>query len=57
MTWKTVRLLVNTLTANDCRNIDSVSTTAPLPYSLTTAKVIQLEKVTVSDMQNLKTVS
>ena len=30
--------------------------TAPLPYSLITVKVIELEKVALSDMQSLKSV-
>ena len=34
---------------------DSISTAAPLPDSLMTMKVIELEKVTRSDMQSLKT--
>ena len=42
-TWQTSRIT------------DSISATAPLPYLLTTVNVIQFEKVTVSDMQNLKT--
>ena len=33
------------------------SITAPLKYLLITVKGIDLEKVSVSDMQNLKTVS
>ena len=37
------------------RNTDSVSTADPLPYSLILAKVIELQKVTRSDMQSLKT--
>ena len=37
------------------RNTDSVSRTAPLPYSSNNGKVIELEKVTLSDMQSLKT--
>ena len=35
---------------------DSISTAAPLLYSLITVKVIKSEKVTLSDMQSLKTV-
>ena len=38
------------------RNTDLISTAAPLPYSQVTMKVIELEKVTLSDMKNLKTV-
>ena len=34
----------------------SISMTAPLPYLLITVKVKDLQKVSVSDMQNLKTV-
>ena len=36
-------------------NTDSISTAAPLPYSLINMKVIELEKVTRSYMQSLKT--
>ena len=32
----------------------SMSTTAPLPYSLITVKLLELEKLTFSDMQSLK---
>ena len=39
------------------QNIESISTPAPLPYSLITVKVIELEKVTISDMKSLKTFS
>ena len=31
-------------------------TTAPVPYLLITVRAIELQKVSVSDMQNLKTV-
>ena len=37
------------------RNTDSISTAALLPYLLITVKVVDLEKVTRSDMQSLKT--
>ena len=37
-------------------NTVSLSTTAPLPYSLIIVKVIELETVSLSDMENLKTV-
>ena len=36
------------------RQTDSITTAAPLPYSLITVNVIELEKVTLSDMQSLK---
>ena len=39
------------------QNIVEMSRTAPLPYLLITVKAIVLLKVSVSDMQNLKTVS
>ena len=39
------------------QNTNSVSTDAPLPYSLITEKVIELEKVTLSDIQTRKTFS
>ena len=35
---------------------NEISTTAPLPYLLITVKAIETEKVSLSDMQNLKTV-
>ena len=35
--------------------LNSISTATSLPYSLITVKVIELEKVTLSDMQSLKT--
>ena len=38
------------------RNIDLISTAAPLSSSLLTVMVMDLEKVSVSDMENLKTV-
>ena len=38
------------------QNTDSISTAVPLQYSLITLKVIEKEKVTLSDMQSLKTV-
>ena len=34
----------------------SISMTAPLPYSLVTVKVIEFERVNLSDMENLKAV-
>ena len=37
------------------RITDSISMTARLPYSLIIAKEIELEKVTRSDIQSLKT--
>ena len=37
------------------QNTDSILTQAPLPYSLIIVKEIELEKVTLSDMQSLKT--
>ena len=39
------------------QNIVDMSRTAPLPYLLIALKTIVLQKVSVSDMQNLKTVS
>ena len=36
-------------------NSDSTSTGAPLPYSSTTVKVIELDKFTLSDMKSLET--
>ena len=36
-------------------NIVEMSRTAPLPYILITVKEIVLQKVPISDMQNLKT--
>ena len=36
-------------------NTDSISAPASLPYSLISVKVIELEKVTLSDMKSLKT--
>ena len=36
-------------------NIAEISRTAPLPYLLITVKAIVLQKVSVSDMLNLKT--
>ena len=38
------------------RNTVNIRTTAPLPYLLITVKVIALEKVSLSDIQNSKTV-
>ena len=38
-------------------NIVEMSRTAPLPHLLITVKTIGFQKVSVSDMQNLKTVS
>ena len=38
-------------------NIVEMAMTAPLPYLLITVKTMVLKKVSVSDMQNLKTVS
>ena len=38
-------------------NIVEMSRTAPLPYLLIAVKAIDFQKVSVSDMQNLKTVS
>ena len=38
-------------------NIVEMSRPAPLAYSLITVKAIDLQKVYVSDMQNLKTLS
>ena len=38
------------------RSTDSISTTAPLPYSLIYVQVTQLEGVSVNDMENLNTV-
>ena len=37
------------------QNIVETSRTAPLPYLLITVKEIGLQKVSISDMQNLKT--
>ena len=37
-------------------NIIAFWTTPPLPYLLVTVKVIELEKISFSAMQNLKTV-
>ena len=37
-------------------NIVEMSRAAPLPHLLITVKAIVLQKVSVSDMQNLKTV-
>ena len=37
------------------RNTDSISKAAHLPNSSITVKVIELEKVTISDMKSLKT--
>ena len=37
-------------------NILQMSMTAPLPYLLITVKAMVLKKVSVTDMQNLKTV-
>ena len=39
------------------QNTVLISMTAPLPYSLISVKVIELEGVSLSDMENLKTVS
>ena len=39
------------------RNTAETCTTAPLPYLFITVKEIQSEKVSLSDMQNLRTVS
>ena len=38
-------------------NIVEIWMAAPLPYLLITVKAIDLQKVSVSDMENLKTVS
>ena len=43
-------------TRNALKHISNRGTAAPLPYLLITAKDIQFEKVTLSDMVNLKTV-
>ena len=37
------------------RNTDSIPGPAPLPYSLITVKLIELEKVTLSEIESLKT--
>ena len=37
------------------RNTDSFSKAAPLPYSMITVKITELEKITRSDMQSLIT--
>ena len=39
------------------QNIVEISMAAPLPYLLITVKAIVLQKVSVSDMQNLNTLS
>ena len=39
------------------KNIAQILRTTPLPYLLITGKAIVLQKISVSDMQNLKTVS
>ena len=44
-------------TSETGRNTDSISTPASLPYSLINVKVIELEKVTLSDMQSLNNFS
>ena len=36
-------------------NSDPTSTGAPLPYSSTTVKVVELDKFTLSDMKSLQT--
>ena len=38
------------------QNIDSISVTSPLPYSLITVKVIEWQRSSLSEMQNLKPV-
>ena len=38
------------------QNTAEILTTAPLPYLLITLKAIKLEKVSFSDMQNVRTV-
>ena len=38
------------------KNTVSISTTAPLPYSLITLTVNELKRVTVNDMENFNTV-
>ena len=37
------------------RNTDSISTPASLPYSQVAVKVIEFEKIALSDMQSLET--
>ena len=39
------------------QNIVEILRTAPLPYLLITVKAMVLQKLSVSDMENLKTVS
>ena len=48
----------DTLTSNMVNGLKHcwIWTTEPLPYSLITVKAIQLEKISLSDMQNLRAV-